>query len=310
MSATSVTTLRSVGGIDDEGHQDYTVDYHVKTNSVNDGPYVAINATGVARWGDAYSYGSESNAYAFCRRLRADYAKYPDDRLNWIVQAYYTTKPYGGYSGSRGGELTSTGLFQSPLDEPWKISGSYVRLTRVTDRDRNGDAITNSAHEPKVAEVPYGHDTLRLEGPSATLSLSTRAQAMFAVNSATIWGLTARQLMMTSWTYDIRYYGTQAYVHNSLEFEINYAGWNEVFVDAGFREYVGKDIVTNKPIYRQILSSNGVPVTSPVLLGGDGLIISDDDVTAGSYYTITKQVIGEFDFTTLGFPSVLPGPFV
>lgn len=310
MSVVSVTTLRSTGGIDDEGHQSYDVVYHVRTNDPEDGPYVAINASGVARWGDSYIYGNESNQFAFCRRLTADYVDWPNDRLNYHVSAYYTTKPFGGYSGSRGGDVSSTSLFQSPLDEPWKISGSYIRLTRITDRDKDGKAMTTSAHEPKVAEVPDGHDTLRLEGPSATLSLATRAQAMFHVNSATIWGLTARQLLMTKWDYDVRYYGTQSYIHNSMEFEINYAGWNETYIDAGFREYIGADIVTGKPMYREILASNGVPVTQPVLLGGDGLIISDADIQAGNYYSFTKQVIGEYDFTALGFPSVLPGPFV
>lgn len=286
--------------IDEEGHQYYECIYDVPVTDPDDSINDVSAASGVPLFGDTFSFGNATNPDAFCIGKQTSHIHEDGTNLWRQVTARFSTKDTGR---ARSGNNVRA----NPLNEKWKISGSFVNGTRVTNLDKNDNAVTTSGKEAKYFDVPDGYDTLNLEGPSATISLSTRAQAIRKVNSATIWGLTTRQLFMAQWQYQVLYHGNVSYVYNRMEFHINYLKWNEFWIDQGTQEYiagnpVGKQIVP-------IVAKNDSLGNNIRFLDGSGRILAESSIPAGVIIN-EDEIIKEFDFTTLGFPDPLPGPFV
>jgi hypothetical protein len=299
MSVGAATQLSTDETIDQDGHQVYTSVYMVVATTATENPITVRNASGIPAYGSSYSWGGVTNPDAYLIGARTSRSDTDGTHLKWLVTVTHSTR-----ATSRN---KAQGLQTSPLAEEWRISGSFVQTTRVADKDRNGRALQNSADEPKGIEVPDGYDTLRLSGPSAFISLSTRAQAINKVNSETIWGLIARQLYLAQWQYQIMSNGTSQYVHNDLEFWIKYAKWNDTFLDEGTREYLGASDPDPAKWYRAI--PDGIDGAQSVhLLDGAGRLLNRTANPNGIY--LENEVLYEYDFTRLGFPNPLPGPFV
>lgn len=296
MSVSSVTQVSVVASEDIDGNSTYVVTYRVIVTAATDGPRTCFASGLLPGYGSTYSFGSDSNLWAFYRYYSN--FRWEDDkhRLAWLVDITFDTKPTTTKPQSP---------WQNPLDEPWKVSGSFTDLQLEVDRDRNGNKICNSSDEPKTRVIPYGHDTVHLEGYSATISLSQRAQAVKHVNSAAIWGLAARKVLLRTWSYQIVYNNSDPFVKHVMDFEINYDGWNENFIDAGTRT---KLVVGGTPYYTPITNKD-IKERGEVYLDGSGQILNTTTTPAG--YTLSFEAIDEFDFLTIpSFPNPLPGPFV
>jgi len=114
-------------------------------------------------------------------------------------------------------------------------------------------------------------------------------------------------LLLNQWSYDVKFLPSgDSYVVHDFSFLINYDLWNEVYLDAGFREYLGK--VGGVPIYRPILGSNDLPTSTAVPLDGFGEVLDIDGAPEGVHFT--KLVLKEYEFHNIGLPDPLPGPFV
>lgn len=304
MAITSTQVTETHGGVDGDGHRTYTAEYRIISNDSSDCVETVITAV-IAATPTTWVFGNDSNANMFCASIGPAKLREKDaSRRVWDCPVVYSTKPLGG-DGSSSRPLSP---FTSPTAEPWRISGSFVEGEKQTTLDRNGLPITTrGTEELKSFSVPYGHDTLHLEGASATISLSTRAQAVFRTNSQTIWGLQPRQLLLMNWRYDIKRHGTADYAYHVLDFLINYEFWTEKWINASFKQYntgwTAARPATEKLV--PILDKTGMPVHEPFPIDNLG-----SPVVIGSPLINEDEVIPEFDFTTLGFPDPLPGPFV
>lgn len=290
--------------IDADGHTTYTSTYEV---TVTD-PFETCNdvsvASGIPQFGDAYVWGSGGNPDAFCCGKSVSNTHKQGSNLFRVVTAIHSTKP-----GTRA--RSGNNVVTNPLAEPWKKGGSYVAGTRVTSINKDGTPILTTGLETKYFDVPDGYDTLQLEGPSATLSLSQRSQAVLRCNSAAIWGLTARQVFLAQWQWEELYFGSSSYFYHRLEFHIKYAGWNEVWVNEGTQEYVSTNPIGQRIV--PIIATNDSGGKQTRFLDATGRALPEAAIP-GSVVTNTSQVITEFDFTTLtgsiGMPNPLPGNFV
>ena len=291
--------------IDGEGWKTYTATYDVTCTDPYELPDDVSFAAGVPSWGDYFTWGSGGNYNAFCNGKHIARDSKDASNLQWVVTCTFTNKPGARRSRNAGNVPTS------PLDEPWKVGGSFVSGTRVTNIDKDGLPIITSGLEPKYFDVPDGYDTLSLEGSSLIMPLTTRAQAVLHANSATIWGLTARQVFLSQWQWQELFHGSASYFTHRLEFWLKYAGWNEVWLNEGTQEYVsgnpaGKRIVP-------IIATNDAAGRQTRYLNSSGRILPESSIPSG-VITNTSKVIAEFDFTTLtgliGLPNPLPGNFV
>ena len=255
-------------------------------------------ASGLPGWGESLSFGSTINPYAFCNDKFADYTDQDGTNLRRIVTCKYTTK--------RGNRTTL-----NPLDEPWKAGGSFALGTRVTGIDKDGVPIYTTGRERKYFDVPDGYDTLQLEGPSTSLSLSQRAQAVARCNSATIWGLTLRKVYLAQWQWQQLFHEGNDYFYHRLEFWIKHNQWNEVWLNEGTREYKSGNAEGQKIV--PIIAPNDAGGRNFRFLDANGVLLTDANVPSG-IITNTTKVIPEFDFTALsasiGLPNPIPGSFV
>lgn len=294
--------------IDPDGHQNHVITYEVLVNDkANDDAWVVVQAV-AAVLTTTYAHGTSTNANAFIQGIGpATQRDSPTDFQKWICPATWSTKPIGSSNGNTGS--TPLDVYTSPINEPWKFSGSYLRGTRVLNIDRNGDlTFLAGTEEIKSGEIPFGNDTLHMEGHTATISLGTRAQAIFHCNETTIWGLTPRQLLLVAWNYDVVKYGNglQA-VHHSLDFEINYETWTDRLRNASFMQVNAFWDEENDDIVERLIAirgADGHPVAEPHPIDESGFACDLADAPINEW-----ERIPEFDFTTL-FPTTLPGPFV
>lgn len=295
MSVVEVKIVDVKASEDDDGNSTYVVTYRVQCNNATDGPRTCFNSGLLPGYGSTYTNGVETNTDAFYRSYQNWRYENLEHRLTRLVDVIFTTRPVTTKPQASWG---------SPLYEPWRVSGSYTDLQKEVDRDRNGTKICNSSDEPKTRLIPYGHDTVHLEGYTDTISLSQRAQAVKKCNSAAMWGLSARRVFLRQWTYQIVYNHTTPYVHHVLDFEINYDGWDEKFIDAGTRT----KLVVGSPVYTPITNKD-IKERGEVYLDGSGQILDTTATPAG--YTLTFEAIDQYNFLTIpGLPNPLPGPFV
>jgi hypothetical protein len=290
--------------IDADGHTQYVVTWDVPVTSVDDTPNDVSTASGVALFGDAFTWGAGGNPDAFCCGKNVSNIHEEGTQLWRQVTATFSTKP-----GTRA--RGSNNVSADPRAEPWKKGGSFVLGTRVTSIDKDGAPIVTTGKERKYFDVPDGYDTLHLSGPSATMSYSQRAQAIGRCNSATIWGLTTRKVYMAQWQWEEQFHGDESYFYHQLEFWIKFSGWNEVWLNEGTQEYVSTNPVGKRIV--PIIAANDSGGRQTRFLDANGRILPETSIPA-SVITNTTKAITEFDFTALtgsiGLPDPLPGNFV
>lgn len=298
MVAAAAQPLRSTIAIDDQFHRTYTSYYQVITDDVNDGPITAVEASGIPAYRSSYSFGNDADVWAFCNGATADLENVRDTAKKWLVTVTHTTRPSFRCGDTR---------IENPLDEPLRIYGSFMQFTRPADTDRNGDAIVNTVDEPFVPAVERddSRDSLIIERNSTSISLSTRTSFRDAVNSNVQWGLPVRTIKLQQWTWAIQYWGTcNAYIAERFEFHINEDTWDFSIYNQGTRHL---SVAGPPRQFAQNKDNRDQPDTLPRPLDANGNLL---DLTTDAPYYAEFRVYNEMDFSTLGFPDPLPGPFV
>lgn len=304
MAITAVNRTGITKTIDADGNENYTCNWDVFINDPDESVDAISSAAGILLFGDSLNYGNTINPNAICSGGGVSDVEKDNTNLKRVVTKTFTTKT-GGRARSGNNVVTQ------PVLEPWKASGSFATGTRTTGIDKDGFPIYTSGLEQKYFEVPDGYDTLKLEGPSPTMSLPQRAQAVIHCNSATIWGLTARQVFLSQWQWEQLFHGNSQYFYHRMEFWIKYEGWNEIWLNQGTQEYVSANPVGQRIV--PILATNDSMGRQVKFLDASGLVLPETAIP-GSVVTNTTEIIKEFDFTTLtgaiGMPNPLPGNFV
>jgi hypothetical protein len=307
LSVTSVTAIEATGDITEEGAREYVVTLEVITNSVNDGPYTVLTTASLPTRGQQYSYGGESDPYAFCRRVGGCKLRDVDGtRKIWRLSAHYSTL------GSKENPENQPG---NPLDWAWKISGRVTGDRKPKFKDRNNRAIANSADEPfdPAPELLSPNVLLDLKKNTATISLEQWWNSQGAVNNADIWGLgSSRKARINTWTWDIIYTGNGgAYIANHFEVEVRRDKFLFEPLDQGFRKKIGIN-GNGEPEYAPILIRGDIPSKEipldgqgSVLLAGAPLVFFDGAGDNPEPFELEDEI----DFSSI-FPNPLPGPFV
>ena len=204
---------------DSEGHREYTVTHKVETTvpyngSTGDGPEAISSASGLPAIGDQWSFGNDSDAWAYCHpdlSIKPFGGVRQDDPISvYLVTNKFSTKPL---------KRCQTNEWGDPLLEPDRVSGSFVLYTKEAVKDRYGNPIMNSAHEifrgPQVEfDSPRGQ--VRIEQNNATLDLPTIRAVFNHVNDDVMWGIPARSIKLNGFTWEELWYGTCTYYYKRV----------------------------------------------------------------------------------------------
>lgn len=272
--------------------RNYRRRFQVITNDNTIGAIGVAAAVPVAV-GNTYSYPvsapTETDKYAFVQRIVARCTQV--DGLQWEVDVEY-------------GPYDPTIRPESPLDQPPEVSWDANQFTRpaVVEADQ-GDgstpqAIANTAGVPfdPAPQVDDSRPVLQVVRNEQTYDVGLATSYRDCVNDQPFLGWDPGTVKIHSisgrraWHPICGYYWSVSY---TLEF--NELGWTSKPLDAGLTERRADGMLY------AITDPNGVPVSSPVPLSGDGLAndIGVDDVYLE--FHIYKQVdFGALDFDHIG----------
>ena len=306
MAVVDINAIEAEGSITEEGSREYTVTLEVITSATTDGPYTVLSNSSLPYRGQTYSYGGETDPFAFLKRLGGCKLKSADQtRKVWRLQAYYSTL------GSKEDPNNQPG---NPLDWGWKIKGRITGDRKPVHKDKDDRAIQNSAEEmfDPLPELMSPNVVLDMQKNTATLSLETWWTYQGAVNNADVWGLgAARKARINSWTWDIVYTGGGgSYFSNQFEVEIRRDKFQFEPLDQGYRKKTGINgdgTAKYEPILiNGELPSKEVPLdgNGAVLLAGQPLVFFDGQGAHPNPFKLEDEV----DFSTI-FPNPLPGSF-
>lgn len=245
--------------------------------------------------GDAYSVldpadGTtviDSDAGAFCTDLSAALGSGADDGCTWDVTVTY---------GPAGGEVPT--FPPNPLDHPIELSWGSQLVDEVIFLDRDGDPITNSAHDYFEENPPTRARykiILNIQRNQATFS-TTLAQsykgtvndADFTVVSETFAAGLVKCADITGkpiYHPDCGWYWVVSY-----SFEIDPNGWAYKPLDRGVRKLVSGSKVA-------ITDAHGEPIADPDFLNGSGAVLT----AGGTPIVLEFDIYPESNFDDFGF---------
>lgn len=272
----------------EEGHREYTIEHQVIANKL-DGPAIVMNCAGLPTVGSAWSFDNDSDAWAFCTpKMKVTPVVVEEPNTIWRVEQVFSTIPTK--------RCQDTDI-EDPLDEPDRISGSFVKYTKEAIYDRNGDAITNSSFERfrgAVVERDFNRPTVRVEKTLSTLPLGTFSSLIDYVNDSTMWGLPARCVKLSNASWERLLYGVCNYYYVvTYEFDIDYESFDRHILDEGTKVLIDGGDPTDPRDF--IVSKDLNDENTTVLLNGAGQKWDG----AGSPGLITVEFYEEADLETL-----------
>lgn len=224
---------------DKDGYKEYKITWLVETTDVADGPWSILACPGIPPVGSAWSIGNDSDPWVFA---------WPDTQVAslttdepgyyWTVTQMFTNRPLS---------RCQTTAIENPLAEPPNISGSYVKYKTAGMVDIFGDPLISSSREMftgSAVEIDDGRPTVNISMNFvdstiigvATGLLHNGVYGRKSVNDATLFGLPAKCVKFSDFSYTRKLYGTCTYYFNcSFSFEINFATWTRRIVDTGTR---------------------------------------------------------------------------
>lgn len=319
----SARPLKSVLSFDSELHRQYTSTYQI-ISTYDASPLEVVMTGGLPDYGSSYYWYGVSDYWAF---LRSCESGEPSDEIEhyvggtryralvWNPTVVHNSRPTDGSTNPSGGYPGR----QNPLNDPPVISGSFVskRIGVATDKDGEPIIRTNGQVYSPLPEINAADDSLRISFNTATIDLSIRSAAQGKVNSASIWGLGARQVRLDQWSYRVMRSGSFfSYIKNDLEFTItDYTTPTDVCT--GPADATGfYTVLPNIGDY--YINDDGDPVRFTVkgddVQPGGGALTCAGGLPADRSAKPKLNVFAverEYNFNNIpGLPNPLPGPFV
>jgi hypothetical protein len=187
------------------------------------------------------------------------------------------------------------------LDEPQKVSGSFLKYTKPAETDRNGDLIISSSRERITGiEMDANYPTVVIEQNVATLGLATFAAMIDKVNDAPLWGCAERCVKLDNVSWERKVYGTCGYYFTRrLEFKVNTDTWDRSDIaDVGFMQYLGSGSREDPTNYEKIAGADQNSNPKPYPLR-DGVLNTD---MTDPQFIDTVELYEEDNLLTLGIP--------
>jgi hypothetical protein len=216
---------------DSEGYRDYIVAHLVETSADLDGPQIVSGATGLPAVGDEWNFGNDSDTWCKCwpdMKVNVHQEKEGDVARIWKVEQKFSNRPLNRCQDAS---------IDNPLLEPQKVSGGFVKYTVEATKDRNGNAIMNSAHEmfrgPQV-EFDANRPTVRIEQNVLNLQLSLCSSMVDTVNDSDLWNMGPRTIKLSNFTWERLLYGTCTYYFKRIfDFDVNIDTFDRKLLDEG-----------------------------------------------------------------------------
>lgn len=258
--------------LDEAGHREYTLKALV-TALTTEGPSAILGATGLPTLGSTWVYGGTDTA-ATCRNdWKVSTVLNGEPNEDWIVEIPFRSKPIETCADINPG---------SPLLEPPEIGGTFTKYRRQARLDKNGDPLWNAALEPitgEIAEIEDPRPTVRISQNVSALDLATVTAILrnAPLNSSTLWGVAARYVKFSNYTFTRKYFGAcSVYYTEELEFEVD--EFDRWYTQQGYRKrktgapspptaYNHVEIIRNENDLQPQLSyldANANVVTTPV----------------------------------------------
>ena len=220
-----------IGLRDNEGHREYKVKFIVKSESILDGPQIALSTPGLFLPGSVYALGNDYDPWAFCQpkiTVAPHNEVEGDSNYYWSVDQVFSTRPLGRCNDTN---------IDDPLLEPQKISGGFTRFTKEAQYDRHGDRIVNSAHEPirgQIVEFDENRHFVQISQNVPVLGIELWDGMIDHVNEFTLWGFSPRCIKLSNVTWQELYYGScYRYYTRTFYFEINDETFDRTALDEG-----------------------------------------------------------------------------
>lgn len=256
---------------DSEGYREYKIKWLIEMlptpadppdpeiPAVYYGPATALQVPGLPLPGSEWNFGGDVDVWVWCRPNAVVEPVQPKEGEGvefFTIEQTFSNRPPGSSSGPGGGAPGSSNSgspgskrchelqIEDPLLEPPRISGSFVNEKEEGVLDRFGLPIRNSAHEHihgPQNEWDSGSDTVRIEANIAILNLPFLVSYKNAVNDSPLWGMPARTIKLSKYSWEILYYAQcNVYYKVVLEFEVRERGWDRDVPDEGTKALHGK----------------------------------------------------------------------
>lgn len=318
------------GSMDAEGHRTYFVEFIVESDDLLDGPANVMQCPGLPIPGQIWLVDSDIDVWAWFRPDKeVEQFQVEDGERNkfWKVRCTASTKPL-----PKEQQRCQDNRIEDPLLEEPKVSGSFVKFTEEATDDRNGDPVTNSAHEQirgPQNEWDRNRPSIRIEQNVVDLQLGVLCQMMdlAPLNDGALWGLPARTIKLSAVTWERLFYGTcYVYYKRVLEFEIKYDTWDRDILDEATKVLNGRWGKGGSEGYGWVLQNIGGQTPNADnpqhfirwkdrngenmkgLLNGAGVPYDPEGMTSGTsddeVGRIHVEKYGESDFLILGIPLV------
>ena len=298
---------------DEEGHRTYSISFLVQTTDTDDDPATVMNASGAPAIGSTWAYGNGIDLWAFCwptLKVERYKALEGDPHTKWKSTYTFSTKPL---------RRCQDNSIENPINEPFDISGSFVKYTKKVEKDRNGDTITTTSNETIQLEKDANRHQLKISYNSPTLNLSIITAQIDTINDNGIWGLPAKTAKFSDFSWSRKLYGTCTFYYTlSFSFDIKYEGWDvDDALNAGWMVRKGSwvyDAGTSKHTWTPAAGAlvangdvirfedhKGVPIPHKWPLNDDGDPIFDP--ADHQFIDPAIELYDESNFLTLGVPS-------
>lgn len=313
---------------DTEGYREYKITYFVDCLST-EGPALALQTPGLPRVGSPWVIDNDLDLWVWCRPNCTVTPEVTDEpNTGFALEFTFSNKP-----PEPGKQRCQDTTIENPLLEPNKISGGFSDINREATEDYLGNPLLTSSFErlrgPQV-EFDDGNPNVLIEQNVYPLGIETFAPMIKTVNSAPLWGHSARCVKLNKVTWEEKYLGScTKYFTRKLEFEIDPNTFDRDVLDEGTKVLNGyweptsgywvlRDINGSTPNYlnpshyikavdyqgnpmKIVLNGRGVPADAVVQ--GTGALGTGTYETDPGYIHVAKY--GESDFLVLGIPLII-----
>lgn len=214
---------------DKDGHRDYKLQWLVRVDDPQEGPYQVLACPGLPATGAPWSFGYDYDPWATCWPdcvVRSVNSKEPDHW--WTVEQHFSTKPL---------KRCQDNQIENPLAEPPKLSGSFTKFTKEAVKDRFGKNIKSSSHERyrgAAVEFDDNRPNVKVEINRMILPLALFAGTVDRVNDSGLWGCPKRCVKLSNVSWSRQLYGTCNFYYTiGYEFDIKFDTFDRVLPDEG-----------------------------------------------------------------------------
>jgi hypothetical protein len=220
---------------DEEGHREYKIKHHVRC-AAGDGPAIALATSGLPQPGDTWNFDNDSDSWATCKQ-NATVTPTVSDEVSRHFEVEQTFSSKGDEKRCKDQQI------EDPLLEPQKVSGSFVKYQEEAVKDKDDELIKNPAFEsfkgPQI-EFDKNRPSVRIEQNVSSLQLATCSQMVDRVNDSTLWGLAARCVKLSNFSWEKKFYGAcYAYYTRIFEFDIRFDTFDRDVLNEGTKALNG-----------------------------------------------------------------------